>query len=150
MPVITLRASHEHWVNQKDPKIYQIICFLDQFETWTHDGDDGVEESLQLLGEAMENIEHIDLKERDDFLTLFAHIKTSRALYILALFDNAYPGFTERLMRYADTVKHSNEYAKLFSERITLFERMRALCSIFHESRGEVIQMALEGENHAS
>ncbi len=83
MPKFDLQSSNEFWKNYDDPMIYRVIAFMETVENWTLDGDPELEKALEAFGESLEKISKFELAKEEQFVTLCAHIKTSRILRIL-------------------------------------------------------------------
>jgi len=145
MPDMSLKATHKFWSEYNDPSVYRVLTFMEGVETWTLDGDPALEEALQKLGEVLENIGAIDLKEEDNIMEVAAYIKATRNLFLLQTLDTAHPGAASKLLMYAERNSRSqDDVAGLFLRRNIVFERLRLLSRIFSEERFAMVSKILE------
>ncbi len=145
MPDLSHKAVHQFWHDYQDPMIYRVIAFMESVEDWTADGDPQLEAALKKLGETLEDIGNIDLKEENDIITLAAHIKTGRGLRLLMALDTAYPGAAAKVLMHAEENTQSDEdTAGVFLRRNIVFERLRLLGRVFAPDRLKLILKALE------
>ncbi|MEO8402303.1 MAG: type IVB secretion system protein IcmW [Gammaproteobacteria bacterium] len=148
MPLLDLKSSHEFWKNYEDPMIFRVIAFMESVENWTLDGDTTLEEALLSFGNNLDLITRFELGKEEQFITLCAHIKTSRILRILQAIDTIDPGSASKVLMYAEennTPEHI--LAGLFLRRNIVFERLRLLARVFSPERFEIILKALEQEH---
>jgi intracellular multiplication protein IcmW len=148
MPSIDLQASHEFWKNYEDPMIYRVIAFMESVETWTLDGDSTLEAAITAFGNNLDKITRFELSKEEQFITLCAHIKTSRILRILQAIDTIDPGSASKVLMYAE--EHNtpeNPLAGLFLRRNIVFERLRLLARVFAAERFDIVLKALEQEH---
>ena len=149
MPKLDQQSCHEFWKSYNDPHIYKSIAFMEGVEDWTLDGDDTIEASLKELGEALEKIGEVDLRQEKSFIEVVAHIKTGRGLRLLMALDAAYPGAAAKVLMYAEDTKNADdELCRMFLHRNMIFERLRLLSRIFSEERFGIITKALEEAGH--
>ena len=124
--------------------------FLESVEEWTLDGNQGLEEAIQSLGNELDNISNVDinkLNEADTFIRIVGNIKSGRGLRLLQAIDTAHPGSASRVLIHAEeTTLSQNDPAGFFLKRNITFERLRLLSRAFSETRLKLIQSALEGE----
>ena len=147
MPKLDLQASHEYWKNYDDSMIYRVISFMESGEDWTLDGNTNLEQALSALGETLDQISKFELGKEDLFITLCAHIKTSRILRLLQAIDTIDPGSASKLLMYAEENNTpDNQMANLFLRRNIVFERLRLLARVFSPERFELILRSLEQE----
>jgi len=149
MPALDLDASHEFWKNYNDPMIYRVIAFMETVENWTLDGDPTLEKSLAEMGTLFDQISRFDLAKEESFVSLCAHIKTSRILRILQAIDTIEPGSASKVLMYAE--EHNtpeNMLAGLLLRRNITFERLRLLTRVFSPERFTLVTKALE-QKHA-
>lgn len=150
MPDLSHKASAEYWSEFPDPMIYRVITFLESVEHWTLDGEPDFEQSIQKLGEELDNIEQIDmdmLNHEELFIQLIAYIKTSRGLRLLQAIDTVHPGSASRVLIYAEENNSSmDDPSSIFLRRNIAFERLRLLSRVFSEYRLNLVARALEGE----
>lgn len=148
MPKLDLQSSHEYWKNYDDTMIYRVVSFMETAEDWTRDGDPSLEQAINSLGEAMDQISKFELSHEDRFIMLCAHIKTSRILRILQAIDTIDPGSASKLLMYAEENNTpENQMANLFLRRNIVFERLRLLARVFAVERFELVLKALEQEH---
>lgn len=148
MPNIDIPASHEFWKNYDDPMIYRVISFMETAETWTLDGNPDLEAAMTAIGEHLDKLSRFELGKEEQFVTLCAHIKTSRILRLLQAIDTIDPGSASKLLMYAEennTPEHP--MAGLFLRRNIVFERLRLLARVFSPERFELILKAMEQEH---
>ncbi len=145
MPNFSNDAVHEFWHKYRDPMIYRVITFMEGVENWTLDGDQSVEEAMTRLGETLEDIGNIDLKQEDPLIQVATFIKAGRALRLLQCLDMAYPGAASRLLMHAEeTSQMSDDVPGLFLRRNIVFERLRLMGRVFSPERFSLILKALE------
>jgi intracellular multiplication protein IcmW len=148
MPNLDLQAAHEFWKNYDDPMIYRVIAFMESVEGWTLDGHPEIEQPIQTLGTELDQLSRFELGKEEQFVTLCAHIKTSRILRLLQAIDSIDPGSASKVLMYAEENNSpDNLLAGLFLRRNIVFERLRLLARIFSPQRFELILKALEQEH---
>jgi intracellular multiplication protein IcmW len=145
MPDLSNEASHQFWFEYPDPSIYRVLAFMESVEDWTLDGDAALEAGMTKLGETLEDIGRIDLKQEDKFIGVIAYLKASRMLRSMQGLDTAYPGAASKLLSHAETVSSSTEdVSGLFLRRNVIFERLRLLSRIFSPERIALVLKTLE------
>ncbi len=148
MPNLDLMSSHEFWKNYDDPMIYRVIAFMETVEDFTLDGNPALEQSIKKLGETLDELKSFELGKEDDFVTLCAHIKTSRILRLLQAIDTIDPGSASKLLMYAEENNSpDNLMAGLFLRRNIVFERLRLLARVFAPDRFNLVLKLLEHDN---
>lgn len=148
MPKLDLTSSHAFWKDYDDPMIYRVISFMETSEDFTLDGNPALEETMQKLGEALDQLSSFELGKEDQFVTLCAHIKTSRILRLLQAIDTIDPGSASKLLMYAEENNSpDNTMANLFLRRNIIFERLRLLARVFSEERFNLVLKILEQEH---
>ena len=148
MPTLDLQSAHDFWKNYDDPMIYRVIAFMESVETWTMDGNPGIEEAMESLGTQLDQLSRFELGREEQFVTLCAHIKTSRILRLLQAIDTIDPGSASKVLMYAEENNTpDNLIAGLFLRRNIIFERLRLLARVFSPQRFELILKALEQEH---
>lgn len=148
MPKLDLQASHEYWKSYDDPMIYRVISFMETAEDWTLDGNPELEQALDSIGETLETLTRFELSKEDLFITLCAHVKTSRILRLLQAIDLIDPGSASKLLMYAEENNTpENLMANLFLRRNIVFERLRLLARVFSVERFELVLKTLEQEH---
>ncbi len=145
MSMLDLNAAHEFWKNYDDPMIYRVIAFMETAELWTLDGNPGLEEALKNLGETLESLSTFELGKEEEFVTVCAHIRTSRILRLLQAIDTVDPGSASKILMYAEENNSPDHImANLFLRRNIVFERLRLLARIFSEDRVALMLKLLE------
>jgi intracellular multiplication protein IcmW len=145
MPKLDLMSAHEFWKNYDDPMIYRVIAFMETVENFTLDGTPALEESINKLGETLDQLTSFELAKEDQFITLSSHIKSSRILRLLQAIDTIDPGSASKLLMYAEENNSpENAMAGLFLRRNIVFERLRLLARVFSEERFALVLKLLE------
>jgi len=122
---------------------------MEGVEDWTLDGNPELEETINQLGELLEDIGDIELAAEEQFVTLCTSIKTSRCLRLLMCLDIAYPGAAAKVLMHAeDTTESDNDTAGIFLRRNIVFERLRLLSRVFGKDRFNVVVRALEEQSY--
>jgi intracellular multiplication protein IcmW len=148
MPSISLHASHEFWKNYEDPMIFRVIAFMESVESWTLDGHPELEKAIEEIGTELDKLTRFELSKEEQFVTLCAHIKTSRILRLLQAIDTIDPGSASKVLMYAEENNTpDNLLAGLFLRRNIVFERLRLLTRVFTPYRFELVLKALEQEH---
>lgn len=148
MPKLDLQSSNEFWKNYDDPMIYRVIAFMETVENWTYDGVPELEEAINTVGEQLDKLSRFELGKEEQFVTLCAHIKTSRILRLLQAIDTIDPGSASKILMFAEENNTpDNLVAGLFLRRNIVFERLRLLARVFAPQRVELVLKALEQEN---
>ncbi|MDX1900679.1 MAG: type IVB secretion system protein IcmW [Gammaproteobacteria bacterium] len=148
MPDFALQAANEFWNAYDDPMIFRVIAFMETVEDWTLDGNPELEQALKELGDQLEKLKRFELGREAEFVTLCAHIKTSRILRILQAIDTIEPGSASKVLMYAEEHNSpTNPLAGLFLKRNIVFERLRLLSRVFAKERFALILKALEQTN---
>lgn len=145
MPKLDLQSSHEYWKSYDDPMIYRVVSFMETAEDWTLDGNPELEQAIDAIGEALDNLSRFELGKEQLFVTLCSHIKTSRILRLLQAIDTIDPGSASKLLMYSEennTIE--NQMANLFLRRNVIFERLRLLSRVFSAERFELVLKVLE------
>lgn len=142
------KAVHQFWSSFPDDTIYRVIACMEGMESWTADGDPGLEKALVDLGKELVNIEKIDLKQEDNLINLGAYLKMGRNLRILMALDQAYPGSASKILMHAEKITKSNkDSAGLFLRRNLVFERLRLISRTFSPQRIKMVQQCLEDDD---
>jgi intracellular multiplication protein IcmW len=148
MPGLDLHASHEFWKNYEDPMIFRVISFMESVENWTLDGHPELEEAVKTIGDELDKLSKFELSKEENFVTLCAHIKTSRILRLLQAIDTIDPGSASKVLMFAEENNTpENLLAGLFLRRNIVFERLRLLARVFAPQRFELVLKALEQEH---
>jgi intracellular multiplication protein IcmW len=148
MPMLDLKSANEFWKNYDDPMIYRVIAFMETVENWTFDGNPEIEQAIERIGTRLDQLSRFELGREEQFVTLCAHIKTSRILRLLQAIDTIDPGSASKVLMYAEENNSpDNLIAGLFLRRNIVFERLRLLARIFSAQRFELILKALEQEH---
>lgn len=147
MPDLSNEACHAFWHDYRDPMIYRVVSFMESVEEWTLDNDTSLEDSMQRLGNALEDIGNIDLQNEQEFIKVATYIKAGRGLRLLQTLDTAFPGAASKLLMYAEEHStSSDDVPGLFLRRNIVFERLRLLGRVFAPERLALIVKALESE----
>jgi intracellular multiplication protein IcmW len=145
MPDFSHKAVHEFWREFQDPTIYKVISFMEGVEDWTLDGNAALEQSITKLGETLDDLGNIELKEEASFINLVVNIKTGRGLRVLMALDTAYPGAASKVLLHAEeTTKSDSDTAGIFLRRNIVFERLRLLSRVFGTDRFKLVLQSLE------
>jgi intracellular multiplication protein IcmW len=148
MPKLDLESSNEFWKNYDDPMIYRVIAFMETSEEWTLDGDPDIEKIMIQLGDGLDQLSNFELAKEEQFITLCAHLRTSRILRLLQAIDTIDPGSASKLLMYAEENNTpDNTMAGLFIRRNIVFERLRLLARVFGEDRFNLVLKILEQES---
>lgn len=148
MPKLDLQSAHEYWKHYDDPMIYRVITFMETVENWTLDGNPELESVVNELGEKLDQLSQFELSKEEQFVTLCAHIKTSRILRLLQAVDTIEPGSASRILMYAEENNTpENITTRFFLQRNIVFERLRLLTRVFSPERFELVLKALEHEH---
>ena len=148
MSILDLDAAHEFWKNYDDPMIYRVIAFMETAEEWTLDGDPHLEAALFKLGKKLEALSSFEVSKEEEFVTVCAHIKTSRILRLLQAIDTIDPGSASKILMYAEENNSPDHVmANLFLRRNIVFERLRLLARIFSPERCDMVLQLLEHES---
>jgi intracellular multiplication protein IcmW len=148
MSILDLASAHEFWKNYDDPMIYRVIAFMETAEKWTLDNSPALEEVLSKLGETLESLSSFELGKEEEFVTVCAHIRTSRILRLLQAIDTIDPGSASKVLMYAEENNSPDHImANLFLRRNIVFERLRLMARIFSEERCNMILKLLEQGN---
>lgn len=148
MPKLDLQSSHEYWKSYDDPMIYRVVSFMETAEDWTLDGNPALEQAIDTLGDSLDQLSKFELSKEDLFITLCAHIRTSRILRLLQAIDTIDPGSASKLLMYAEENNTpENQMANLFLRRNIVFERLRLLARVFATERFELVLKAFEQEH---
>ncbi len=145
MSILELASAHEFWKNYDDPMIYRVIAFMETAEQWTMDGNTALEAILSKLGSTLESLTTFELGKEEEFVTVCAHLRTSRILRLLQAIDSIDPGSASKVLMYAEENNSPDHVmANLFLRRNIVFERLRLLARIFSEERCEMVLKLLD------
>lgn len=148
MGILDLNDAHEFWRNYDDPMIYRVIAFMETAEDWTLDGDPELEKALSKLSSELEKLSSFELSKEEEFVSVCAHIRSSRILRLLQAIDTIDPGSASKVLMYAEENNSPDHVmANLFLRRNIVFERLRLLARIFSNQRIEMMMKLLEHEN---
>ena len=148
MPDLSAEGSAQFWYDYIDPMIYRVVTFMEGVEDWTLDGDPKMEEAINRLGNVLDDVGNVDLKQEDDFIKVCTYIKAGRGLRLLQSLDTAHPGAASKLLMHAEEVTiSSDDVPGLFLRRNIVFERLRLLGRVFAPERFELIMNALENDH---
>ena len=128
--------------------IYRVIAFMESVEGWTLDGDPTLEQAVTALGNNLDKITRFELSKEELFISICAHIKTSRILRLLQAIDTIDPGSASKVLMFAEENNTpENLIAGLFLRRNIVFERLRLLARVFAPQRVDLVMKAMEQEN---
>lgn len=148
MSILDLASAHEFWKNYDDPMIYRVIAFMETAEKWTLDSSPALEAVISRLGDSLEGLSSFELSKEEEFVTVCAHLRTSRILRLLQAIDTIDPGSASKVLMYAEENNSPDHImANLFLRRNIVFERLRLMARIFSEERCSMILKLLEQGN---
>ena len=148
MPKLDLLSAHEFWKAYDDPMIYRVVSFMETVETFTLDNVPALEEAIDKLGDALDDVENFELSKEENFITLCAHLKSSRILRILQAIDSIDPGSASKVLMYAEEHNNSDHpMAGLFLRRNIIFERLRLMSRVFSQERLAMVLKLMEGHD---
>lgn len=148
MPKLDLLSAHEFWKNYDDPMIYRVVSFMETVEDFTLDGTPALESVIDRIGEALDDLTSFDLNKEDNFITLCAHLKSSRILRMLQAIDSIDPGSASKVLMYAEEHNNSDHVmAGLFLRRNITFERLRLLSRVFSQERFTTVLKLMEQDH---
>lgn len=153
MADLSIKGVHEFWNGFQDPMIYRVVSFMDGVEKWTYDLDEEFEQEIETLTRELSDIGKVDMSKlghQELFIRIANSISSSRALRFLHIIDTAHPGAASRLLSHAEEITQApDDEAGLFLRRNIVFERLRLLGRVFAKDRLDMVQKALEGDEHA-
>ena len=148
MPKLDHQSALDFWKNYQDTLIYRVVCFMETKEDWTLDGHPELESSIEKLGIALDEVKKFELGKQEQFVAMFAHIKSSRILRTLQAIDTIDPGSASKLLMFAEEKSAANHpLAGLFLRRNIIFERLRLLSRVFSPQRVEMVLRSMEQEH---
>lgn len=148
MSILDLASAHEFWKNYDDPMIYRVIAFMETAEKWTLDSSPALEAVISKLGDSLDGLSSFELGKEEEFVTVCAHLRTSRILRLLQAIDTIDPGSASKVLMYAEENNSPDHImANLFLRRNIVFERLRLMARIFSEERCSMILKLLEQGN---
>jgi intracellular multiplication protein IcmW len=148
MPKLDITSAHEFWKNYDDSMIYRVISFMETVENFTLDGNPALEQTLNKIGESLDELTSFELAKEELFISLCSHLKTSRILRLLQAIDTIDPGSASKLLMYAEENNTpENAMAGLFLRRNIVFERLRLLARVFSQERLDLVLKVLEQEH---
>lgn len=145
-----IEASMKYWQGNSIDSIHDSIVAIEEVEKWTVDGDEQVEAELkkfsQAIGKLIDNDTDIaTLGIEKNIITMLAHVKFSRMLYIMTLLDESSPGFASTLFLFAEQKSdHDKDIYSIFMKRNTIFEKIRLSSKIFSHDRLNQLTTVLE------
>jgi intracellular multiplication protein IcmW len=96
----------------------------------------------------LDELKSFELGKEDLFVSMSAHLKTSRILRILQAIDTIDPGSASKLLMYAEENNSpDNMMANLFLRRNIVFERLRLLSRVFSPERFTLVLKILEQDH---
>jgi len=149
MPDLSNEASLKFWQEFHDKTIYRVITFMEGVENFTYDEVPGIEEVVQKVGKALDNLSGVNMSalgHEEAFIEIGANIRTSRGLRMLQAIDTAHPGSASKVLMHAEErSQNPNDTAGLFIRRNIVFERLRLLSRIFEKKRVAFVLKVLSG-----
>ena len=146
MPKLDLNSAHEFWHEYNDLTIHRVISFMESVENWTKDGDPALEKAVDELGDALDSLSKIEMREEESFIKLAAFLKMPRLLRMLQAVDSISPGAASKVLMYAEEKSAGNNLISLFLKRNIVFERLRLLSRVFSPERFALATKALGSE----
>lgn len=151
MPDMSLPSVHAFWHDYDRRILYRIVTSMEGIEMWAADQDPSVEESLQKLGEKLDNVSGVEITNEAPMIKMLANLRISRALRIMQFLDVLQPGTASKLLIFAEDqtkdAENKNPYAELFLKRNLAFERLQLLARVFAPERINLVLKALENQN---
>ncbi len=147
---ISLKQSilEKYW-SQKDPLLAQILNQMERVETWTVN-DQHVNEALHKLIPKLSNAGKKELLEQgDNFINLMAYLSSSKAIRLLAWFEERFPqsgGLSADLLYRAKEIKRDDK-SQILVERLQVLKSMHVLSQVFSKSRIQLINALLKQQN---
>ncbi|NQY42278.1 MAG: phosphoesterase [Legionellales bacterium] len=145
---LSIRGTNNYWISQEDQNLFKIITFIESVETWTLGGIENIENELSKLSEQIDNLSMMDIGDleiEDEIIKIISSIKFGRNLRILQILDQYSPGFSSRLISYAeDKCEKDTDHYGIFLKRNLTFERIRLASRIFSKDRFQKIIQAVE------
>ena len=90
------------WANYPDKSVYKVIKHLETMEEWTHDDDEAVNQAVDALGAALDQLGGKPIANPAELLRVLAYLRTSRYLSILQNIDTASPGAASKIIAHAE------------------------------------------------
>ncbi len=151
MPDLSTLGVHQFWYEYDRRILYRIVATLEGQETWVVDQEPSVDEPFIRMGEALEGIRQLDLKDESVIIRILANTHSARAIRFMQYLDAVKPGTASKLLVYAEEkTKEGTEkdyYCDLFLKRNLVFERMQLLSRVFAPERVNLVLKALENFN---
>lgn len=147
MPDMSHKAVHTFWHDYDKKTLYRIVTSMEGMENWTVDQDPRVSEKLNQLGQYLDGVKEVKIKNESMLIKILANTRSSRALRLMQFLDILKPGTASKLLVYAEEQtkdENKNWYADLFLKRNLVFERMQLLGRVFAQERVNLILRALE------
>lgn len=136
MPDLSVKGIEKFWHEHDNLEIYKIISIMESVENWSNTENAELDEALGVLGQVLDNIGYVDLKEENIFIQIANNLKIGHMLRVIQTLDIAHPGAVAKLFLFAKENSESAEDAcGLFMRRNIVFERLRALARVFAEDR---------------
>jgi hypothetical protein len=148
MPDLSLSACRQYWESYQDSIVIQALSLMESAEQWTLDNHDEVENALEQLGNHLNDLEKVNLKDKDKIIQVITHLKATRFLYILQILDKAYPGAASEIIGHAEKNRNNDAIFELFLKRNLIFERFRLAARVLAPSRLDTLIQALEEKDH--
>ncbi len=147
---LSIDGVNSYWHSQEDQILFKIITFIESVETWTLGGNENIENEITKLGENFDDLSMVDIGDLDideDIIKIISSIKFGRNLRILQILDQYSPGFSSRLIAFAEEkCAQDNDCYGIFLKRNLIFERIRLANRIFSKKRFQMLIQAMEDE----
>ena len=148
MPDFSLESVHAFWHDYDRRTLYRIVTSMEGIESWASDSVPEVNEALNALGDALDNVTDFELNDEALVVKILANTCSSRALRLMQYLDTIAPGSASKLLIYAEEQTkdstNKNPYADLFLKRNLAFERLQLLGRVFAPERINLVLKALE------
>lgn len=148
MPDLSLESVHAFWHDYDRRTLYRIVTSMEGIESWASDDDPKVNDALNQLGLALDNLDDVDVHDEALVVKILVNTRSSRALRLMQFLDVLKPGTASKLLIYAEDVTkdaaNKNKYADLFLKRNIAFERLQLLGRVFAPERINLVLKALE------
>lgn len=145
---VSTEAAHQFF-RERDPALEKAVLGMESVESWTRDGTEPVQVTLQRLADRVEMIDMQDLDPElhNKLIVMLGYISSGKAIKLLMWIEQSSPNFVAKTLAEAQMLavldKVNEGAARLFVERFEVLERLHLLSSIFAEERLEIVQRVL-------
>ena len=98
---LDLQSSHQFCETMVIWTIYR-GSFMESVETWKKRWRPKLETALDELGEALESLSKLDMKEEELFIKIATFLKMPRLLRMLQAIDSISPGSASKVLMYSE------------------------------------------------